>query len=68
MNKHSLDDIQYDANQIINDKLIQIYALLRECENLAKEAEICFRFSPVRGMGGYFDGEDQEWLPSSQSC
>lgn len=68
MDEQTLEDIQSDAARIISEKIRQINLMLKECEKLATETGIGFEFSPVYGMGGYFDPEQQEWLPSSQSC
>lgn len=68
MDEETLENIQSDTARLISEKLGQAYALIEECEVLAAEAGIGFRFNHVWGMGGYYNGEDEEWLPSSQSC
>lgn len=44
------------------------YAALGEAESFATEHKLDFNFSPEYGMGGYYDGDEGEWNPSSQSC
>ena len=68
MDEQSLEDVQSDAARVISEKMAHVYATIKECEELAIETGIGFRFRHVWGMGGYYDGETEEWLPSSQSC
>lgn len=62
-----IDQIQEDANRVIAIKLVKAYALIEECQKIAKEAEVCFSFDLAYGMGGTYTPEEG-WLPSSQSC
>ena len=46
----------------------EAYEALYSATCLADEYEMSFSFSPEYGMGGYYDGEEGNWNPSSQSC
>lgn len=67
---------QKKALKDISERLEQISDLLRECEEIAKEAKVSFTFSgPAYGMGGTFtsvadpDFDDSAgWQASSNSC
>jgi hypothetical protein len=52
----------------IADLVVEAYSAINEAESLADEHGLDFSFSPAYGMGGWYDGEDQCWNPSSQSC
>jgi hypothetical protein len=43
-------------------------AKLVEAERFAEENKIGFSWEPAYGMGGWYDGEEQQWYPSSESC
>lgn len=67
-----------DANQQIQQLLKHAETILAECEKIATENKVDFRWDgPTYGMGGWFiAGEDQdddwngsaEWQASSHSC
>lgn len=64
---------QEEASKVIAEKTAAAAALIRECEEIARKAQVTFRFSVAYGMGGTFYPEDDEWNeegwnPSSQSC
>lgn len=59
---------QKEANEVIAKKVAQIEKLISECEGIAKDAKVTFSIDLAYGMGGYYDGEDGEWHPSSTSC
>lgn len=46
----------------------QINRLVSEAERLADQHELDFNLDIAYGMGGYYDGTEGEWNPSSQSC
>lgn len=46
----------------------QIRSSIREAEAFAIEHKLDFSLDIAYGMGGYFDGDEGEWNPSSQSC
>jgi hypothetical protein len=62
------DISQQKANEMIAQKVAVVMRLIKECEDLAKLTGVDFSFSVEYGMGGFFDGEEGEWHPSSQSC
>lgn len=53
---------------LLSQKVNEAYDALTEAQQIADEHGLSFSFSPEYGMGGYYDGEDAEWNPSSQSC
>lgn len=57
-----------EAAEIISALTAEAYEKIRAAETIAEKFEIDFDFSVTYGMGGYFDGRDGEWQPSSQSC
>ncbi len=42
--------------------------LIEEAEALAKAHKLDFTIDLAYGMGGWYDGIEGEWNPSSQSC
>lgn len=46
----------------------EIDAAIYEAEKHANKYNLNFRINPACGMGGYYDGEEGEWNPSSRSC
>lgn len=58
----------------IKEAVAAAYAALERAEEIALETGQGFSFSPVYGMGGYFDPEeidedtDSHWYPSSMGC
>lgn len=58
----------------VKEAVSAAYEALQEAERIADETGEGFNFSPVYGMGGYYDpGEENEytensWFPSSLGC
>lgn len=46
----------------------QVESSIRDAEAFAIEHKLDFSLRTAYGMGGYFDGDEGEWNPSSQSC
>ncbi len=63
-----MNDQQRDTYRIISQKLEEIYALVEECEQLAREAEIDFSIDVGYGGRQTFDGERDVWQSSSANC
>ena len=63
-----MTDIRQEASALIVEKLFQAKELIRECELLADRHDIVFNWDISYGMGGYYDGSEGEWMPSSESC
>lgn len=42
------------------------YEMVKEAERIADANEVGFSFDVAYGMGGYYDGEEGEWNPSSR--
>ncbi|MGZ8887959.1 MAG: hypothetical protein ACXW1D_00205 [Halobacteriota archaeon] len=59
---------QQEMQQELETLVMAAYAALRKAEAFADTHSLDFRFSPEYGMGGYYDGEEGQWNPSSQSC
>lgn len=69
---------QKNALNEISNRLAEITTLYHECEQIAIDANVSFRYDGPAGYGdsGRFDpsgvnewtDEPQMWLPSSQSC
>ena len=60
------EDVRRDAYLVISDKLVAVRALLKECEDLARESGVTFYFD--LGQSNYFDGESGIWQSSSSNC
>jgi len=61
------------ASALIASKLELAYELIAECESIAEENKIDFKFSVAYGMGGWYmgsvnDDDENGWNPSSQNC
>lgn len=57
-----------EANAQIAKLVAEAYAALETAEAVADKYNLVFDFDPAYGMGGYYDGADGEWNPSSQGC
>jgi len=58
-----------EAACVIADRLSRIEELLAECVSIANDTGVLFDFDVAGyGMGGTYDGEDEDWYASSQSC
>lgn len=57
-----------EAAKMISNLTNEAYEKIRAAEAIAEKFEIAFDFSVTYGMGGYFDGRDGEWQPSSHGC
>lgn len=72
-----------EAENLLDEKLAQIYKLLDECKKIANENDTCFHFKPAYGMGGeYLSPKEmvncgykndshpvyEGWLASSNFC
>lgn len=68
MRVDSESELQDLTEEIIQQRITLIYTLLKECEDLAKEASIEFHFRPAIHMGGWYSGMDEKWIPSSRTC
>lgn len=57
-----------EATRIIAEKVAAAAALIRECEQIADQHDVCFDFSVAYGMGGSYYPDDNGWYSSSQDC
>lgn len=60
----STKELQAELGELVK----QAEIALVEAERFADKHGLDFSFSPAYGMGGYYDGEEGEWNPSSESC
>lgn len=59
MDKEEKQRQQQAASAIISDNLKKIHELVKECQTLADEADVCFRMSAGGyGMGGTYKGKN----------
>ena len=59
---------QQEASQQISDRMVQIRALFKECEDLAVSGNVSFSFDLAYGMGGYYNPQEARWVSSSEGC
>ena len=74
---------QEKAQKQLDAKLAKIMSLLEECEQIAEDSQLEFRFRPAYGMGGWYnphpDGKRYKgdpgtenntygWYSSTRSC
>lgn len=66
---------QEEANVALAAKVAEFNKALSEAEAIADEHGLSFRISPAYGMGGRYEGDENDreysddgWHPSSQSC
>lgn len=58
----------------VKEAVSAAYEALQEAERIADETGEVFSFSPVYGMGGFYDPEEENedtgnnWYPSSIGC
>lgn len=61
-----------EANKTIADKIEAAESLIRECETIADQHGLEFRWEgPSYGMGGYYIGKDPskaDWSSSTRDC
>lgn len=57
-----------DDKDIMKELVRKIESAFAEAENFADENDLGFNIYPTYGMGGYYDGEEGQWYPSSESC
>lgn len=62
-----MDPIKREGYLIIQKKIEEIQELIKECENIAKEAEIDFVLDLGNGRTTYYADTD-EWISSSSNC
>jgi hypothetical protein len=56
------------ANEAIANYINEAYKLVNEAQKIARDFELSFDWDLAYGMGGYYDGRDESWNPSSESC
>ena len=64
-NKINEQEIRNEMKKLVDE----VEQVLRKAESFADKHNISFYFCPEYGMGGSYDGEEQQWYPSSsQNC
>ena len=53
---------------LLHAKVQEFNSALAQAEAIADEYGLEFSIDPAYGMGGYYEGTESEWYPSSQSC
>lgn len=71
------DEATIDWQCTIDMKVEEAHKLIKECEKIADEHKLSFRWSLAYGMGGFYSGDpaeraeyetEQGWISSSSNC
>jgi hypothetical protein len=53
---------------LLHAKVQEFNSALAQAEAIADEYGLEFSIEPAYGMGGYYEGTDNQWYASSESC
>lgn len=57
-----------EAHAAIREAITEAQVALARAEAIADVHKLGFSFDPAYGMGGWYNGIDQAWNPSSLAC
>lgn len=59
-------------NEVFEARMAELKSAINdaitEAEDYADKHNLGFNLCPAYGMGGYYDGEEGGWHPSSEGC